>query len=101
MDKDKRIAELIAENERLQREATILYSWQKGDAAVLEGCNAANKRLIEALKPFARLYDLQNQGRHLDVSPFKVEDLRRAYEALNLMGPKNPTHLTHAKTDSD
>ena len=40
MDKDKRIAELIAENERLQREATILYSWQKGDAAVLEECNA-------------------------------------------------------------
>ena len=101
MDKDKRIAELIAQNERLQREATILHSWQKGDAAVLEGCNAANKRLIEALKPFARLYDLQNQGRHLDVSPFKVEDLRRAYEALNLMGPKNPTHLTHAKTDSE
>ena len=55
MDKDKRIAELIAENERLQREATILYSWQKGDAAVLEECKAANKRLIEALKPFARL----------------------------------------------
>jgi len=40
MDRDKRIAELIAENERLQREATILYSWQKGDAAVLEECKA-------------------------------------------------------------
>ncbi len=83
MDKDKRIAELIAENGRLQREATILYSWQKGDAAVLEECKAENKRLVEALKPFARLYDIQNQGRHLDVSPFKVEDLRRAYQVIN------------------
>ena len=92
MNKDKRIVELIAQTERLQREATILYSWQKGDAAVLTECKATNKRLIEALKPFARLYDIQNQGRHLDVSPFKVEDLRRAHEA---------THLTHAKTDSE
>ena len=62
MNKDKRIVELIAQTERLQREATILYSWQKGDAAVLEECNAANKRLIEALKPFARLYALSSES---------------------------------------
>ncbi len=89
MDKDKRIAELIAENKRLQREATILHSWQKSDAVVLKECKAPNKRLREALEPFARLYDLQNQGRHLDISPFKVEDLRRAYQVIN------------AKTDSE
>jgi len=95
MDKDKRIAELIAENGRLQREATILYSWQKGDAAVLEECKAANKQLREALSPFAEVGGIYSIGRHsipdenTTMICITVGELRRAYQ------------VTHVQTDNE
>ena len=95
MDKDKHIAELIAQNERLQREATILHSWQKSDAVVLEECKAENKRLIEGLSPFAEVGGIYNRG-HQSIPDenttmicITVGELRRAYQVI------------HAKTDSE
>jgi len=95
MDKDKHIAELIAQNERLQREATILHSWQKSDAVVLEECKAENKRLIEGLSPFAEVGGIYSIGRqsipdeNTTMICITVGELRRAYQVI------------HAKTDSE